>query len=105
MKNYGTSTITEVDNYNIDTFLDFRIAMSLIMPLKSNSHSISDSMLSMVKYTCFIDVRNLFSNQINPIIPLSRFSRFYYPFKAQLFGMKCVCKHQDLQMFILKFNI
>ena len=80
MKNYGTSTITEVDNYNIDTFLDFRIAMSLIMPLKSNSHSISDSMLSMVKYTslsCFIDVRNLFSNQINPLLPLSRFSRFY----------------------------
>ena len=45
MKNYGTSTMTEVDNYNIGTFLDFCIAKSLIiMPLKSNSRSIPDSM-------------------------------------------------------------
>ena len=43
-RNYGTSTITEVDNYNIDTFFDFKIAKSLIMLLKSNSRSISDSM-------------------------------------------------------------
>ena len=45
MKNYDTSTTTEVDNYNIDNFLDFCIAKSLIIRLKSNSRSITNSML------------------------------------------------------------
>ena len=35
-----TSQYTYVDNYNIDTFLDFNIAKSLIMPLKTNARSI-----------------------------------------------------------------
>ena len=77
MKNSGKPTrtiLTDVDNYNIDTFLDFCLAKSLIMPLKSSSLSrpISDAMLIMVKYTnlsCFIDVRNTIRTQsIDPML-------------------------------------
>ena len=51
-----------------DTFLGFRVAKSLMMSLKSNSRSISDSMLLIARFTsrfCSMDVRNRSSINID----------------------------------------
>ena len=64
MKNYAVimktswGPISEVDNYNPDTSLEFCEEKSLLMSLKSNSRIISDSMHLTVRFAslrCFID--------------------------------------------------
>ena len=67
MKNYAVimktswGSISEVDNYNPDTSLEFCEEKSLLKSLKSNSRIISDSMHLTVRFAslrCFIDARN-----------------------------------------------
>ena len=41
-------------------------------------------------------------NQLSATVVISYL--FYQPMKSLLFGIQCVFKHQDLQMFGLKFN-
>ena len=49
-------------------------------------------------------VYTIFDNGLTLSTTIVIFILFYFPVKSLLFGTKCASKHQDLQMFGLKFN-